>query len=182
MSLAKRGLFLALAAALPLSGCRDDIPSSVHGVFANKALERPSGIEGRWGDGDAALVIHERESGLFELEVTDDKEPVTYQIRFGRVGRELFWDLTADPQRAALGTWPVHVPARIRLEGDALEVSFLNGDRLRDGLEKGELSVAHAIVDDAVLLTAPTSEIEDFLAANAWREDLFAKPSRFERQ
>ena len=183
MRFAKGWLILALAAAVPMGGCRDDPPSSLHPVFTDEALERPSGVEGRWEDGDATLVISAWEDGgAYTLEVTDANKPATYLICFGRVGNELFWDLTAEPGRTGVGALPVHLPARVRLEGDTLEVAFVDGRYLAEALEKGELSVAHSIVDDAVLLTATAAEVEEFLAANAWREDLFGKPSRFWRR
>jgi len=82
-----------------------------------------------------------------------------------------------------------HGLAKVRLEGDTLRVAFLDEDRLETLLREQRLLLPHELVDvdgDAdqppasihssgrrVLLTAPTSDLQKFLATYAASSDAF---------
>jgi len=181
---------LVLASCLGLAGCLE-VPSSLNPVFPAADGVSVEGIEGFWreADGNAGLSIRADGEGAYEMVLWDKDRPSTddggpYELRFARIGDALYWDLTAKgpKERSSLGIRRVHVPARIRLEGGVLEIAFLQEDALRPALESGELTLAHVVADDDVVLTGPTAELTAFLEEHGAREDLFDEPARFQRR
>jgi hypothetical protein len=180
---------LGLSMVLGLAGCLE-LPASLHPLFAAGDAERVPGIEGYWVDdnhGDGGLQIKASDGGAYEVVIVDTDKPTTdsfrLEARFGSLGDELFWDLSRKDVTPGsdIGVWPVHLPARVRLEGRSLEIAFLDPKALGEALASGEIVLAHTVVDDDLMLVAPSDELQAFLRDNGWRDELFSEPLRYVR-
>jgi hypothetical protein len=175
---------LVLGGAVGLGGCLE-IPSSLNPGFSAESAVAVEGIEGTWreAEGTTALGIRGAGEAVYEMTVFEKGEPSpdhqTYELRFARLGGELFWDLTVKEPGLALGMRRVHVPARVRLDAGVLEIAFLDPEALGRALDDGELELTHAVAHDDLVLTGPTEEVQAFLEAQGGNDALFGETSRF---
>jgi hypothetical protein len=101
--------------------------------------------------------------------------PAVLEVRLGRLGDHLVWDMTLpedkeEPALSAVHRLPLHSLARISLEGDRLELAFLDPKWFSTRAAEGALDVAHLeIEEDDILLTAPTEELRAAVLTN-WDE------------
>jgi hypothetical protein len=180
---------LTLVSSLALAGCLE-VPSSLNPVFPAASAVAVPGIEGFWRDaeGDTSLSIRAAGDGAYEMVLWEKDRPSaeheSFELHFARLGDELFWDLIPSGPKAGsgLGVRRVHLPARVRLEDGVLEIAFLKQDAVRQALESGELTLAHALADDDLVLTGSTDELAAFLEAHARSEVLFDEPSSFRKR
>lgn len=181
-------LCMLLPAALGLVGCME-LPASLHPLFTASEAEPVAGIEGFWldADDDGGLQIRASDGGGYEVVLWDcdkaEPDPGRFEARLGRLGDELFWDLSRKdlPPGWEIGVWPVHLPARVRLDERSLEIAFLDPKALREDLQTGEIVLAHTVVDDDLVLAASTDELQAFLRDHGWRDELFSEPIRFHK-
>jgi hypothetical protein len=171
---------LVLASALALAGCLE-LSASLHPLFEAGQAEPVAGIEGFWvtEDGDLGLEFEAGDGGAYDLTVRSltphADPPEHFEARFGRLGDDLFWDLRRTDEESDLGLWPVHLPARVRLEGRSLEVAFLHPQAV-------ELGLAHTRADGEIILLAPTDELQAFVRENGWRDELWSEALRFRKR
>lgn len=115
-----------------------------------------------------------------------DTPPAVLTVRLGHIGEGLYWDMTVpedenEPALAADHRLPLHSLARVRLDGERLEVAFLEPDWFKKRAAAGELAVAHlGVEDDEILLTAPTKELQ--AAVLELPDDAFGAASVFVRR
>jgi hypothetical protein len=168
--------FLVLAGmAGPSAACL----TSLHPWFTGEDLVFDTALVGTWVDAAAKPK---------QIVAT----PLT--ARLMRLGEARYLDICAGDEwtdSSMLGYLLVnsHGLARVRLEGDTLRAALLDEDRLEAMLREQRVVLPHEVVDvsgDAdhpptrmhstgrrVLLTAPTSELQQFLAKYASDGDAF---------
>jgi hypothetical protein len=195
--------------ALPSAACL----TSLHPWFTGEELVFEPALVGTWvdaADADTTWVFTRRDDTTYTL--TDSRNesesdpldkaaakpkkivatPLT--ARLMRMGDARYLDICAGDEwtdSSMLGYLLVnsHGLARVRLDGDALRVAFLDEDRLETLLREKHIVLPHEIVDVSggadhspaiihssgrrVLLTAPTSELQQFLAKYASATDAF---------
>ena len=201
-------LFLA-GLALPSSACL----TSLHPWFTAADLVFEPWLVGTWvdaADADTTWVFTRRDDTTYTLiDTRNESEPdppnkaaakpkkivaTPLTARLMRLGEARYLDICAGDEwtdSSMLGYLLVnsHLLAKIRLEGDALRVAFLDDDRLETLLGEKRVVLPHEIVDvdgDAdqppasihssgrrVLLTAPTGALQKFLATYAASGDAF---------
>jgi hypothetical protein len=161
---------LVLASSLGLGGCF--VSSSVHPLFPPEAAEPVEGIEGFWVDSEGTrLEIRAGEANAYELRVWEkDKAPDerdAFELRFAHLNGRFYWDLVPREKAGSrLGILPVHVPARVHFDGATLGLDFL---------KESEITLSHTRVEDDVILTAGTDELQAFLEEHGWRDELWSE-------
>jgi hypothetical protein len=175
---------------------------SLNKAYTAETLERVTGIEGEWvqipkpgEEPEFMLVIAASKDSLYNVDIRGLKpktdEPASPQrilVGFTKVNGQLFADATADFTREPLlGHYrdyiiPAHVFAHVTFDGTTLAVSPMSGSGLEKLLKDKPDSISHAAAEDSLVLTADTSRIREFLAAQQGNTDLFqAEPMRFGR-
>jgi hypothetical protein len=176
---------LLLALAMPLGACLDQAPS-LHPLFAaSDAVEVD--IAGDWVDKEDLRLTFARDGSGYALEVRgkdcDEGDCVLrLDVRFGRIGDQLFADFIAHEADDEFGTWPVHAFARVQLAKDALLFRVFDREWLRLRLEKKPSSIAHEMTDGHVVLTAKTSDLKKAMAEWMRDEAAFGKAIAFARR
>jgi hypothetical protein len=170
---------------------------SVHPFF--HTTESPARFAGRWvaegkeGEGldlapagrtDWRVVLFETKEG------GEEKKTAGGVVRLGRVGGVLYWDMTADRadstgDLAEEHLLELHSLARLRLDGDTMEIAFLDPEWMSEALAGGRVNLAHfhegEDEDGSIILTARTAELEAFLQAYGEDPEPFQKPEVFHR-
>jgi len=181
------GALLAMVLVLALSGC---VPvESMHPFWSQDKLVQEPAIVGTWiaeeKPGATNLVLRFEESGAGYLVSFYSTRPdkswkfakdwaVQFDGRLVRLGGSLFLDLypkavafkdkPAIEEEVFIFFRPVHTLYRIRLEGDALAVDFLDDDWLKEKVKEKQLAVKQEEVSHGYLLTASTEELQELVA------------------
>jgi hypothetical protein len=180
-----RGKVVALVVSLAglAAGCI--VQPSLHPlVVGSGALAVPE-VVGRWSsvddDGDVTtLTFRARGRAEYELLLSENGVTRTGTLRvvFGRFGGELFWDATALALEDEDDFWgehrlPVHGFARIRLDGDRLEVALLDPSDVKRSIESEGTALAHERSGDGILLTASSEALAAWVSEHALDEKAF---------
>jgi hypothetical protein len=189
---------LVLAGVLA-TGCRIRFfQVSVH-PFVH-ATDAAGDLSGRWvSEGRAAEGLDFAPAGENEwrVDIFDAKAGVEGQeasggvVRLGRVGEALYWDMTAEEadstgDLAKEHLLELHSVARVRLDGDTMELAFLDPGWITEALADGRVNLAHfgegkGEGDHSIILTARTEELEAFLQAYGDVPEAFSEPEVYHR-
>jgi hypothetical protein len=189
---------VAIVAVLA-TGCKGRLfQTSVQPFF--QATEAPGDVTGRWVSegketegldlataGDDAWVVR-----AFDAETSlEGHEAVAALVRFGRVGGTFYWDMTAKQANSTDDLanelqLQLHSLARVRLDGDRMELAFLKPEWVSAALSDARLDLAHFHEggddeDGSVILTARTADLETFLESYGEADGVFGEPEIYRR-
>jgi len=176
----------ALAAVI-LTGC---VPS-LHPLYTDKDLVDEPLLLGTWkGDDEQkeTWIFSRSEHSGYDLIHINSEDPRRFRAHLVQLGKERYLDLyPEDPaikNEVFKGHWlPVHHFAWIQVSADTLQISWLDADKLKKGVEAGRYKVAHELFDkgDGLLLTAHTPELQNLIRALAGEPKAFLDSNNFRR-
>lgn len=185
---------LVVAGVLAM-GCRTRfLQTSVHPFV--QPTEPSVDVTGRWvPEEEETQEIDFVQAGenAWRVDVFDAKAEAGKQkeclgvVHFGRVGSTLYWDLTAAETDSSGDTAKEHLLglhslARLRLDGETMEIALLDPEWMSAALADGRLALAHFRDEgENDILTAPTADIEAFLATYGEEPEAFGEPEVFHR-
>jgi hypothetical protein len=178
---------LVCAAAAVMLGC---VPSLQPLVTDKDAIFEP-GLLGTWTKADSkqSFIFTKADDGKsYNVLATDDEGDASkLEARLMRLGNDLFLDTTVKEldwkgNFAKFHLLPAHLFTKITLEGDTLCYATLNFDWVKPLCEKKKLTLSHDIVNDMIVLTAPTNELQDFVRKHAAEKDVFQSPTELKRK
>jgi hypothetical protein len=159
-------------------------------------------VGGRWiAEGDEPFGLVFRPTGQHSwavglLDCAPDADPATALeesgavVSLGELDGQLYWDMTVEDTHA-LGDLAqehllgLHSVARLRLEGDSMEVAYLDPDWLRKALADGRVELEHFLEggqeDGSTILTASTADLESFLQEYGDDAEAFGETQVFHR-
>jgi hypothetical protein len=155
------GLLLILSIA---TGCGP----ALQPFFTSSDLYEDPALEGRWNSASGAETweFHRIGDGRYRVAECDPqcKDEVTGTLF--RLGGQLFLDVQED-RKFSSGVFP-HGVIRLRLIGDTVELTPLDEDAFRDGLEEKRFALSFLSLEDKrILITAPTAKLQQFLLRHA---------------
>ena len=191
-------LGLVMAGVLA-TGCRTRVfQVSVHPFF--HATESPGNFAGRWvsegreGEGLDLVVAGKTDWRVDFFDTRDDGEEERTSgglVRLGRVGGTLYWDMTAENtdstgDLAREHLLDLHSVARLRLDGDTMEIAFLDPEWMSHALADGRVDLSHfhegdGEEDGSIILTARTADLEAFLQTYGEDPGPFGEPEVLHR-
>lgn len=181
------------------TGCRIRFfQVSVHPFF--HTTDAPGDVTGRWvSEGKEAEGLDFVPAGENEWRVdvfdakagTEEHKASGGVVRFGRVGGALYWDMTAE-KAASTGDLAeehlleLHSVARLRLDGDTMEIAFLDPEWMSEALADGRVALAHFREgkddgDGSIILSARTEDLEAFLQAYGDAQEVFGETEVYHR-
>jgi hypothetical protein len=170
---------------------------SLHPLFDKKDLVFEPGLVGTWaekdrentwtfrrsGDKAYSLVYYEQEHGSLHKEVKGDSAEFAAQL--GRLGKFTFLDLIPEESDEYGNTrntlynlhiLPAHTFWRVWLEGEVLRLALLDNGWLKEMIEQKKVEIAHEEIDGAIVLTASTQQLQEFVLKHAEDADAFPNP------
>lgn len=187
---------ILLTPLLFLSGC---VPS-LHPLFTDSDLVFDHQLLGAWSQGDSKDSWTFEKSGAkgYRLTTTDrpfavegkpgGKRSGRFEAHLCQLGKYLFLDLyPQDSQGAATDFYKAHLIAahsflKVSRDGDDLHLAPLSHDWAENMIARKQLEIAHEVLDGgAVVLTAPTKELQAFVLEHAEDPDAFAEAEAFHR-
>jgi hypothetical protein len=157
---------------------------SLHPLYTEKDLVFDPPLVGRWigadSDGHDTLTFWKSGEKSYRTIFSEKSTTIKYTVHLVRLGSFLFFDaLPSDSPEG--GFLPTHSFYRIQLEGDILSVAYLDEDWLKRMIGQGEVDIRHELVDNTIVLTASTRDLQEFIVKYADDAKAFPDPGRFRR-
>jgi hypothetical protein len=191
----------ALAAgSIAASGCDGEGPAfvmSLQPVYTQLDLEADARLNGTWSDkeGDVTFSFEQgTEKGkqdeykLVVKEKNGEKEESgEFEARVVRLGGTYFLDIYPESNQAGSEFYRLHFArahtiARVEIDEDSIKLAFMSGSWLKAKIGEKSVDSACVEVDDALLLTGTTEEVQDLVYSHANDDKAFPDPILLEKQ
>jgi len=175
-------ILVVVGIAALLAGCP---APSLQPLFTERDLIFDAGLVGTWTDSEGKDTWALTRSGekSYDALITADGQSHSLKLRLLQLGVYRFLDLSP---KEKLNSWmegywvPVHYFYRIRRDGDTVQVVGLEEDYLKPLIAAKKTRIAQ-MVDDAVLLTGSTKELQDYVLRHAKEQKAFTEPGEYHR-
>lgn len=178
-------ILILLGVAIFLTGC---VPS-LHPLFTDKDLVFDQALVGTWVDEDGKNIWEFKKSGenAYELVYTENEEPAKFQAHLVKLGDFLFLDIFPEEPEMKNGLYkglliPAHGFSRIWIEGDSVRLAYLDPDWLKQMIDKKKVNIGHDFIDQSIILTAQTKDLQNFALKYAEDAKAFSNKSELHRQ
>lgn len=188
----KLQIIVTFVLALVLAGC---VSSSLQPLFTDKDIAFEPALNGTWvdKDGEEQLVFSSwsDRTGYTVIHSKQGKHPASFEARLVQLGGYRFVDLYPTEPAIQNDLYGAHFVGlhsfhRIWLDGDGLRISALDPDWLQKMISQNGLEIGHAVVndghEDAIVLTAPTSTLQELVVRYAEDPQAFPEPGEWRRK
>jgi hypothetical protein len=193
-------LVAALAVgSIAATGCDGDgalFVVSLQPVYTQLDLEADSRLNGMWSDkeGDVTLSFEQgTENGKeneYKLVVKEkngeQEESGEFEARVVRLGTYYFLDIYPQSSKEGSDFYRLHFTrahtfARVEINEDSIQLAFLSASWLEAKMDEKTVDTPCVKVDDELLLTGTTEEVQELVFSNASNDEAFADPVLLER-
>jgi hypothetical protein len=176
--------------AMAIAGC---VPSW-NGLYTEKDLVLEPKLVGTWkgDDGKEKWVFEKQDEKTYRLIHTDgEKQEGKFEARLLKLGKHRFLDLyvtqvSQDDLKcnaiAKMMLVPAHLFFRVDEIGDKIKLAAVNPDKVKEHLTKDPKAIAHRKVDDSVIFTADTPQLQAYVIKYADGDALFGDVFTLDRE
>jgi len=173
---------IVLAIGFLAAGC---VPS-LHPLYTDEDVVFEAGLVGAWVQENAdGMWVFAQKPGenAYTLVQTEDEATGKFEVHLVRLGEHLFMDLyPEDPEPEIkngfykMHLMPVHTFWKVTIEDDVVTLTGLDPQWLPKAIEEKKVEITSTQVQDAIVLTAGTKELQEFILKQADNEDAFIDP------
>jgi len=168
--------------------------TSIHPLYTEKDLVFKPELLGTW-ENDELWTFEKMGKNAYELTIKESSESEgikereergIYEAHLVKLEWFLFLDLYPDERKIEeyedeIHLVPVHSIWRIWIEKDVMRLAWLANDWLEEMIDGNKVEIAHVRLEDRVVLTAPTKELQKLVLKYAEDTDAFPEPDEFHR-
>ena len=186
MNYAKWLPVIALGAVL--TGC---YPLSVQPFYTAKDLVYDPALVGVWkedGSGSGVWTIRRGDATSYEALFSDDEETHRYQFHIVQLGDARYLDIVPLEDEGMVQHIPAHSLHRVHISAATIDLEPLNIDYFDALIKAGKIGFAQYVVvplqqgvDNKIVLTGSTAEMQEFLLKHAGEKDLFGDKEHYKR-
>jgi len=176
--------FAVIATLALLLGC---VPS-LYPFYSESDLVFEPALVGTWwgGDSEESWTFTQAGEKAYEMVAEADGVKKEFEAHVFRLGAVLWLDLypvtPQQPDFHDVHLIPAHTVSRVWLDENALRLGMLAPEWLGAKIKRKAGFVAHAQLDDRVVLTAPTAQLQKLLRAHADDPLAFGRPVECARE
>jgi hypothetical protein len=166
------------------AGC---VPS-LNPLYIDSQVTFDSALLGTWAETDSKETWVFKKKAEKEYQVINTEEDgrtIEFTGHLLRMEGETFLDLHAvkpvDLQDSDF-LLPLHTFVRVSGIDSTPRMSYLEPEWLKEHLNKNPAAIQHAKVNDDIILTASTAQLQEFLLDHLKTEGAFSQPTRFKRR
>ena len=187
--MSKKTMVLIIAGLL-LVGC---VPS-LHCLYNEKTLEYDPKLVGCWGepgdDDEKWSFTGDAEKKVYKLTITEEKDEISIlDAHLVNLDGKRFLDLTAgqDERMDQFGGWyrahllGAHTFLQVHQTDPNLVISVMDPDKTKKLLAEKPQLLKHEIVEDRVVLTASTEQLQAFFKDEKNLKAVFGEPQAMKR-
>ena len=177
-------IFVVFWAAMSLTGCA---PPSLHPFFTDEDVVFNEALLGVWISDSGKKCLFTRSGDKhYELLYVED-ESARFEAQLVELGGATFFDLYPKPLDKGNGFYfanlvPAHTLARVTIGKDSISIAMMDVEWLKKLSDQNRLDLAHErLADGAIVLTAPTRELQAFVMKHAHDKEAFDGADVFQR-
>lgn len=178
-------IIFAFAMVTFLTGC---VPS-LHPLFTKEDLIFEPTLVGTWIDenGKDKWALQKSEENVYELIYTENDAPAKFKAHLLKLGEFLFIDIFPEEPDMKNTLYkghllPVHSFSRIWIKGDTLLLAMLDDNWLKDMVKEGKVKIGHDWLDQDIILTASTKDLQKFALKYSDDDKAFSNKAELYRQ
>lgn len=176
-------ILLTFGIALLISGC---LQPSLHPLFTEKDLVFDPALISAWvGENEKKTwILQKAGDHTYDLFWEGEGDSAKYEAHLVRLGKFEFLDIYPQVPEMCDDALliPAHTFLRIWRDGDILRTAMLDPDWLEDMIARKKVKIAHERLDDRIVLTASTKELQKFILKYAEDINAFPDPAEWHRQ
>ena len=177
----KKAIFYLLA--LMLGGC---VIPSLYPLYTDETLIFEEKLVGKWvGDGGDIWKFEKSSENEYKMTITGEGQFIVHLVELEEM---LFLDLFPDDPDLEQGDFykchllPVHTFMKVDQIDPNLQLRVMNPEEVSKMLEEDPNLLKHEGVDDGIVLTASTKQLQEFVIEYANEEGVFGDPEEFTRR
>ncbi len=161
--------------------------TSVHPLYTENDLTFVPELLGTW-ENDDVWIFEQSGKNAYELTIKeqDDAKPGVYEAHLVKLEKFLFLDMYPDETEIEdfndIHFVPTHSFWKVEIEKDVLRIAYIDYDWLEGMIDKNKVNIAHVRLEDRIVLTAPTHELQKFVLKYAEDTDAFPEPEEMHRK
>ena len=160
-------LLSALGLLLPLQAC---FVTSVYPLYTETDTTFDRNLLGTWkvedGDGQVTFLRNEND---YRIVYVADGVAKAYDAKLVEIVKTRYLDVTptsGEAKQVESHFRPSHSIWKLTLEGNTLKLHSMDEDLLKQLLADRSSEIAGKVIENDVLLTSPTNELQEFVRAN----------------
>jgi len=181
----KKAVFYLLA--VMLGGC---VLPSLHPLYTDEELIFEEKLIGKWSDGNDIWEFREGEGENYQMRVLDGEwKEGQFVAHLVKLGDMFFLDIFPDgvtlgePQAFyGFHILPVHTFMKVEQIEPKLQLRAMDYDKVSEMLEEDPNLLKHEVVEDRIVLTASTEQLQEFIVEYANEEGVFAEAIELTRR
>lgn len=178
---AKKAVFYLLA--VMLGGC---IVPSLYPLYTDETLIFEEKLLGKWVEEDGSIWKFEKSSeNEYKMTITGEGQFIVHLVELEDM---LFLDLFPDDPHLEQGDFykchlfPVHTFMKVDQIDPNLQLRVMNPGEVSKMLKEDPNLLKHEVVDDSIVLTASTKQLQEFVIEYVNEEGVFGDPKVFTRR
>jgi hypothetical protein len=179
-------LLFAVAACAVLTGC---YVQSLQPLFSDRTTIFDPSLLGTWvaeDDDGFVFTLEDTTRGVYMLISDESGATARFQAVLTEFDGVRFMDIFPEEPNNDNGFYRdhlmrVHSILKVERMADTLSVADFDAEWLSTMASQNKLTIPHVSLDGAVLLTAPTGELQKFVRTYARTPEAFSEPVRLRR-
>jgi hypothetical protein len=178
----KKTIFYMLA--IILGGCLQ----SLHPLYTDKDLIFEEKLIGKWSGEESIWEFRQGEGKAYKMRVLDGKE-AWFIAHLAKFEDMMFLDIFPDGKTLedTQGFYKMHLLGlhtfmKVEQIEPTLQLRKLDYEKVSDMLKEDPNLLKHEIIDDRLVLTAPTKQLQEFMVKYANEEGVFNDTTEFTRR
>jgi hypothetical protein len=179
-------LLFAVAACMVLAGC---YVQSLQPLFSDRTTIFDPSLLGTWvaeDDDGFVFTLEDTTRGFYMLISDESGATARFQAVLTEFDGVRFMDIFPEEPNNDNGFYRdhlmrVHSILKVERMADTLSVADFDAEWLSTMASQNKLTIPHVSLDGAVLLTAPTEELQKFVRTYARTPEAFSEPVRLRR-
>jgi hypothetical protein len=179
-------LLFAVAACMVLAGC---YVQSLQPLFSDRTTIFDPSLLGTWvaeDDDGFVFTLEDTTRGVYMLISDESGATARFQAVLTEFDGVRFMDIFPEEPNNDNGFYRdhlmrVHSILKVERMADTLSVADFDAEWLSTMASQNKLTIPHVSLDGAVLLTAPTGELQKFVRTYARTPEAFSEPVRLRR-
>lgn len=172
---------LALGFTLLIAGC---VASSLYPLFTERDLAFDPVLVGTWAgqDEDDTLLFKDAGAKAYDLTYITEGQKLKFVVHLVQLGELQFLDVYPKISKDHDGFHfiPAHTFWKVQRDGDILRTAWLGEGWIKERVVKKKIRLPHQLVEDRLILTASTEELQEFVLKYA--DEAFSDFSEFQLQ
>jgi hypothetical protein len=162
---------------------------SLHPLYTNKTLTFEPKLLGTWSEekDNDTWTFTQKDSIRYELVYTEKGSASTFSAHLVKLGKYHFLDLYPESPDIKNDFYKFHLLRahsflRVWITDSTLQLAILDQAWLKKKITDKKLSIRHEKVDDTIILTAPTRDLQKLVVRYAEDQKAFPNPEVLYRQ